>query len=217
MRKLLPPRGLLYWCGRLMVFAACGFVSLYILLSGYESIYARPVPFVHTITTVNLSAFSQSYNLNAQSTQEPKLYGYFGKPVTLELPQRSLRLDIVPAIREGGDGGPWLARSDTLQLLIPARPRTGNIGVTFLYCSTGFRTMTAQTLPSAGQNVFMDTDQGWQYVYRVTDVEAIPEQQPFVVSDDGSTAKLVIACNDAAHGVDDVVLATLLSVEGVEQ
>ena len=206
----------LNWCVRIVVFATCGLASVYILLSGYESIYVRPLPFVHTIATVDLSAFSQTYRLAASSGQGTKPYGYFGIPETITFPDHSLRLDIVPALREGNNGS-WLARSDTLHLLIPAHPRNGDIGVTFLYCRSGFRTLSAQTLPSPGQNVFMGTNKGWQYVFRVTTSDVIPEQQPFVVSDDGTSAKLVIVCNDAAHKTDDVVVATVLSVQGVEQ
>lgn len=204
------------WCGRIFIFAACGLASGYILISSYELIYAQALPFVHTITTVNLNALNQTYNLNASSGQNSKLYGYFGKPVTLKFPEHTQLEDIVPALRENNNG-PWLARSDTLQLLIPARPREGNIGVTVLYCRSGFRTVTPQTLPASGQNVFMDTDENWQYVYRVSYSGVINQNQPYVVSDDGTSSKLVIVCNDSSHQADDIVVATLISVQGVEQ
>ena len=199
---------------RLSVFTICGLVSAYILASGYESIYNRPLPFVNTIAAVNLTDFTGVYRLADAATPKDSYFGDFGKPVTLKLPASSLRLDIVSAIQ---DGSSWLARPSSLQLLVPSPPRSGNIGVAFLYCRSGFRTINADNIPSAGQNIFMDTDQGWRYVYKVVAAHEYSDTEMYVPSDDGSTGKLIIDCYDASSQTNIIVEADLLSVQGVEE
>lgn len=213
MKKRL--KKVVFWCGRGFVLLACGLVSVFLLMSGYESVYNRSLPFVHTLDPVNLSAFSDTYDLAVASFKSPKLYGNFGKPETLKLPERSLRLDIVAPLQQGN--GAWLARQNTLHLLLPAQPRAGNIGIAFLYCRSSFRTLTDQTLPSVGSNIFMDTDHAWRYVYKVTNTKVVPDSAAYVIADTGANSKLVIDCNDAGQHVNVVVEANLLSVQGVDQ
>ncbi|HSX36369.1 MAG TPA: hypothetical protein VLH84_05550 [Patescibacteria group bacterium] len=199
---------------RVVVLGACAAVSAFLLLSGYESVYNKALPLVHTLDTVNLAAFSGSYDLATAAHYPSSYYGNFGKPQTLKLPSSSLRLDIVPPLQQGDA---WLARAGTLHLLIVRQPRAGNIGMALLYCRAGFRTLNAQNLPQFGQNIFMDTDKGWRYVYKVANAKQYADNIPYIVADDGSQGKLVIDCNDQAQHVNTVVEATLLSVQGVQQ
>lgn len=200
---------------RLSIFTFCGLASAYILASGYESIYDRPLPYVDTIAAVNLTAFTDTLRLNTVPA-DPKLsyYGNFGKPITLKLPSSSLRLNIVSAIQ---DGSSWLARPGTLQLLIPSRPRDGNIGVALLYCRSNFRTINAANMPKPNQNIFMDTDQDWRYIYKINAVHVYTADVSYVPSDDGSTGKILIDCNDSGTKNNIIVEGSLLSVQGVEQ
>lgn len=203
------------WGARLVVLGACGMFSTFLLMSGYESVYNHSLPFVHTLDPVNLSAFADAYTLGIASYSNSQLYGNFGKPQTLKLPARSLRLDVVAPLQE--QSGAWLARESTFHLLLPAKPRAGNIGVAFLYCRSSFRTLNDQNLPSLGSNIFMDTDHDWRYVYKVTNAKIFPESEPYVAADSGADSKLLIDCNDSSQHTNVVIEATLLSVQGVNQ
>ncbi len=198
---------------RLLVLALCGLISAFLLMSGYESVYNRALPIVHTIAAVNLQAYDQSYDLRAASHLNDSLYGSFGRPINVKLPERNARLDIAPPIYNDG----WLARSNALHLLIPSPPRDGNIGTTLLYCRSSFRTLSDQNLPSVGGNILMDTDKAWRYVFKVTSAKVYPDNVPYVASDNGSLSKLIISCNDSAAHSNVVVEANLLSVQGVDQ
>ncbi|HSX06774.1 MAG TPA: hypothetical protein VLG92_03575 [Candidatus Saccharimonadia bacterium] len=200
---------------RVSVFIFCGLISLYLLASGYESVYNRPLPFVHTISSVNLSAFTSVYHLNTL-VPIPKnaYYGNFGKPSTLKLPATSVRLNIVGAIK---DNVTWLARPSTLQLAIPSPPRSGNIGVAFLYCHGGFRTINTENMPTVGQNIFIDTDENWRYIYKVVAAHAFQGITPYIPSDSGTTGKLLIDCYDSGSRTNIIVEANLLSVIGADQ
>ena len=213
MKRLL--KAMTLWSVRAIVLGGCGLFSVFLLLSGYESIYNRSLPFVHTLDPVNLSAFSDVYKLNAASFGNNKLYGNFGKPQTLKLPARSLRLDVVAPLQE--KSGAWLARESTFHLLLPTQPRAGNIGVAFLYCRSSFRTLNDQNVPSIGSNIFMDTDHQWRYVYKVTGAKVFPDSEHYVVADDGGAGKLLIDCNNSSQHTNVVVEGTLLSVQGVDQ
>ncbi|HKR82028.1 MAG TPA: hypothetical protein VJR27_03430 [Candidatus Saccharimonadales bacterium] len=202
------------WPARIVVLAACGLISAFLLMSGYESVYNRSLPLVHTLDPVNLSAFSSGYNLQVSSFQSPKLYGDFGKPQTLKLPDRSIRLDIVPPLQ---DGNTWLARESSFHLLLPAKPRAGNIGIAFLYCRSSFRTINDRNLPASGSNIFVDTDHNWRYVYKVTSAKLSSDSVPYVIADTGANSKLVIDCNDMKQHNNVVIEATLLSVQGIDR
>ncbi len=200
---------------RVSVFTICGLMSAYLLASGYESVYNRPLPFVHTIAPISLGAFTDVYHLGTLApTPKNAYYGNFGKPSTLKLPTNSVRLNIVSAIK---DNSTWLARPSTLQLVIPSPPRSGNIGIAFLYCRSSFRTINTQNMPGAGQNIFIDTDQKWRYVYKVTSTHAFSGIAPYVPSDDGATGKLIVNCYDDGSGINIIIEANLLSVMGAEQ
>lgn len=210
--KRLRLKKLFAWPARIAVFIACGLLSVFLLMAGYESAYNRSLPFVHTVDPVDLTAYSQSYDLR-DAGRNSERYGDFGKPTNVKLPERAARLDIGPAINSNGA---WLARSNVLHLLIPTEPREGNIGLMLLYCRESFRTVNSQNAPAVGSNVFVDTDENWRYVYKVTSAKVYNDAVPYVVSDAGRTSKLLISCNDVQAGTNLVVEATLLSVQGIE-
>ncbi|HEX6258353.1 MAG TPA: hypothetical protein VFZ48_02660 [Candidatus Saccharimonadales bacterium] len=198
---------------RIAAFSACGFISVFLLMSGYESVYNKSLPLVHTVDTVDLRPFSGIYDLEGAANHTDKSYGTYGKPKTIKLPGRSARLDITQPLQ---DGGQWLARANTFHLLIPAPPRSGNIGVALLYCRANLQTFTQNNLPAEGSNIFIDTDHNWRYLYKVTNATVNPETQPYIASDNGASGKLIIGCVDDAAKVVMTVEATLLSVQGIE-
>ncbi|HSE61335.1 MAG TPA: hypothetical protein VLA88_03495 [Candidatus Saccharimonadales bacterium] len=206
----------LFIIGRVVTLTACGLISLFLVLSGYESIFNKDLPLVHTLDSVNLTALSKRYDLpKAVAAQTPEMFGNFGKPQTLKLPERALRLDITAPITDGSGG--WLARANTLHSIVLKEPRRGNIGLLVLYCRSSFRTISTTALPAAGENIFMDTDKNWRYIYRVSSSKVVPAYEQYVVSDNGQTGRIVIFCYDATSNVDAVVEATILSVQGVTQ
>lgn len=168
---------------------------------------------MHTVDHVNMQAYVATYNLTEASHLHDSLYGSFGRPVNIKFPERVARLDVAAPLYNDG----WLARANTLHLLIPAQPRAGNIGTSLLYCRSSFRTLTDQNLPSLGSNILMDTDKGWRYVFKVTSAKVYADNVPYVATDTGATSKLIITCNDRSAHSNVVVEATLLSVQGVDQ
>ena len=199
--------------GRIVAYAGCSVVSVLLLLSGYESIFNRDLPLVHTLDSVDLRAVSQRYDLAKAAQPSNAMYGNFGKPQNLKLPERTMRMNIVPPVSQ--TDGKWLARTSTLHLLIARPPRNGNIGLALLYCRASFRTISQQNLPTDGDNIFMDTDKNWRYVYKVTSAKLVPADTSYIISDDGSAGKLAIVCNDQKSHTDFVVEATLLTVQGL--
>lgn len=203
--------------GRLALYIGCGILSLFILASGYESVYSRPLPFVHTLDVVHLATLAQTYDLTKAAALKPSFYGQFGKPATLTIPNLQaspLRLSIVAPIKNNGD---WLARTSTMHLLIPTAPLNGNISTEILYCRAGFRTVSAGALPPVSGNLFVDTDQGWRYVYKIILAKTYAESYRYIPTDDGSKGKLIVFCGDPANKAYDVVEGDLISVQAITQ
>ncbi len=209
------------------VMAGCAVVSVFVLSSGYESVYSRSLPYVHTVDPVDLTTVAAASDLDLQRAElekaptDPKRYGQFGKPTVLKMPgnqanQANLRLDIAEPIPQGGG---WLARSTALHAVLPRPAKNGDISLLTLYCRSSFRTINSQSLPAAGANIFVDTDQKWRYVYKVTAARDYRQQDRYVLTSSQSgqqQGKLLIACNDSAKQVTQVIEADLLSVQGAE-
>ena len=203
---------------RTLVFVVCGLLSVFLLASGYESLYSRSLPFIHTLDTSNLTSIQTSYDLetafkNTQEREDESIYGKFGAPTNLKLPGRSKKLDIVMPLRTDNQ---WLARADTLHLLTPAPARNGNLGIAVLYCRASFRTLQTNNLPAEGSNIFMDTDHDWRYVYKVTSTTTTAIDKPYVPADNGSNSRMLIICNQDSR-LNVVIEASLLSVQGIER
>lgn len=196
----------------ILVLALCGCFSVFLMASGYESLYGKSVPFVHTIDEVDLKPLSHAYDLDKAIPENDAIHGNYGKLVSMKLPGRAARLDIVAPMKNENT---WLARANTLHMLIPEQPRNGNVGVALFYCRSGFRTIAPDTLPSSGANIFVDTDRSWRYVYRVTSTSVAPISSTYVLADGGDTSKLLIACQNEEQ-MNVYVEATLLSVQGID-
>lgn len=193
----------------------CGVASLFILASGYESVYNRSLPYVHTLDSVNLTSVTQSLDLSKHTSTDPKQYGTFGKPVTLKLPgsRTNIRLDIAGPITQGNA---WLARASTVHAVIPRPPKSGNIGFLLLYCRAGFRTIPIESLPAKGTNILVDTDQRWRYVYKVTGTRTINQNDAYVPASNRQQPKLMILSNQQSDGLSTLIEADLITVQGAD-
>ncbi len=220
MRQIL--KSVLVYSFKVLAVTACGFISVFVLASGYESVYNRSLPYVHTLDGVNLSAVAQAYDLPSLAKTDSKKYGKFGKPGTLKFSGAAdstdgdaadVRLDIGEPILENNE---WLARATTLHAIIPADARKGNISTLMLYCRSSFRTINGSNLPAIGANIFIDTDQKWRYVYKVTSARVYAQSDVYLPSSSSTTGKLLVVCNDSAKGINAVLEADLLSVQGSE-
>lgn len=201
-----------FFVARYVVMGVCGLISAFLLMAGYEAVFNKSLPLVHTIDPINLSALNSSYDLPSAAALQQKRYGSFGKPETVKLPERSARFNVVDPINQDSE---WLSRTNAMHLMLPTQARSGNIGVALMYCRAGFRTIDASSLPQVGSNIFVDTDEQWRYVYKVTAAKVFPQDLPYIASDTGTTSKLVIVCNDGKTKANIIVEATLLSVQGV--
>jgi hypothetical protein len=201
--------------GRFGLYGACGLLSLYILASGYESIYNKALPFVDTLAPVNLTVLSHTYDL-AAAIPKPSSYGQFGRLVTLSIPNPTgvQRLSVVAPI---DDNGSWLARASTMHLLIPTDPLNGNVSTAILYCRGSFRTITASTLPAVGSNLFVDTDQSWRYIYKVSASKAYAPDYQYIPTANPTKGKLIIFCNDQTNHANVVIEADIIAVQGTTQ
>ena len=202
--------------GRVLALGICGGISAFLLMTGYESVYNRDVPLVHSLDAINLRAYQHRYDLTKYLGNDSGQIGNFGKPINLKMPRRSMRFDIVQPIKDSGKEQ-WLARASTLHMMPLTAPRNGNLGVTLLYCRSSFRTINGTNMPNTGDNIFVDTDRNWRYVYRVLDTKVVPEDDPYILGDGGAKGKLVISCHDKAEKRNYIVEAEQLVVQGVEQ
>lgn len=200
---------------RTLVFVFCGFMSVFLLMTGYESTYNRDLPLVHSLDQVDLTPYQKRYDLRKYLGDDAKNIGNFGKPINVKMPQRSMQFDVVAPIAQNSDQ--WLARASTLHLVPLSPARNGNVGVILLYCRSSFRTFDAHNMPKAGDNVFIDTDRDWRYVYRVTATRAMSGSEPHIISDNGTKGKLIISCHDQKAKVHYIVEADQLVVQGVAQ
>ena len=198
---------------RALVVSGTIFLSSFFAMSGIELIFHKDLPLVHAIDKIDLSAFSRSYDLKNAADMAPNdyRYGSYGRPTTIKLSGRALRLNTTSALQGHND---WLVRANAMHTMIFDDPRQDAVGILFFYCKVAPQTISSSNHPPIGSNIFVDTEKEWRYVFRVSQAHTVPEQTPFIISDDEQKPKLIISCNDIHSKTNTIVEAELLSVQG---
>lgn len=201
---------ILQW-GRAFTLVVCGILSVLLCMSAYESYFNKQLPLVKTLDSVNLQILPVAYRMLSAAKPNVELYGDFGKPVKLRIPENSLNVSLAPPIHDDSSGS-WLARSHTMHALVTHRPKNGAIDDLVLYCRASFRTLNDQSLPKVGTDIFIQTDKAQQYAYKVLNTKVAKQDGAYSPS---PKTDLIIGCGDNDKNNFVIVEATLITVQRV--
>jgi len=165
------------------------FATAFILLNGYELAFSKTIPYATALTSVPVRDVIDRNTNSALLGHASLGEGGFGKPVYLKLSTQVTKVEIVPAIYQQGS---YLARAATAQYAYLTPAKNGNIGNTIIYLRESWRTVNHPEKLEAGDNLFLDTDREWRYMFRVSNNQVLPASTPFVLAD-GTTPHLLLA------------------------
>ncbi|HWZ65858.1 MAG TPA: hypothetical protein VNX65_03600 [Patescibacteria group bacterium] len=197
---------------RYLIMGFCGLITLFVFASSYSTTFNRPLMFIDAVSNVDLRPFDrflQSYKPEFQTE-----VGNYGKPQYLKLPSQKLRMILAPAAKVNGQ---FVARANAGHYAITSSPKNGNLGDTIIYYRKSWRTNDRPQRSKIGDNIFIDTDRGWRYFYRIDETKTIAVSAPYIARSTPAAGLLLAAVDSSAGGTATVAHATLVNVQNVQQ
>ncbi len=194
------------------------FVTCFVFLNSFEIVFNHDTRFSSALERFQSKETLESIlkeNSDAQSFSilERSWAGDFGVPKTLKIPVFSSRLPLSEAISVNGE---WLARSGNGHFRIISSGRNGNIGDVIVYLRSQWRTIASPEQLSIGDNIFLETDAGWRYMFRTVNKSLLRPNQPFVKSDNNS-GTLILLIEDDQRKVIFAFEGVFVSIQNIQQ
>lgn len=194
------------------------FVTWFVFLNSFEIVFNRDTRFVQALEQFQSKETIESI-LEKDSVTNPSLnfeenwVGNFGALKTLKIPVFRSRLPLSEAISVNGE---WLARSGSGHFRIIGSGRNGNMGDVIVYLRSGWRTIASPEQLSIGDNIFLETDADWRYMFRIVSKGSLRLNQPFVKSDNNS-GTLVLLIEDDQRKAVFAFEGIFVSIQNVRQ
>lgn len=216
------PMNILRWAFRrlkfLVVFAACGAASVFIMASSYETAFGKDLPYINAVNPVDLSFVAPiptgilvQGGITAKQT-DSKYEGTYGAPSIFKSSKSAARVAIAPPLQTGTA---WLARASTAHYLVTSPAKGANIGDLLIYMRGGATTIADPTSLTSTDNIFIDTKRGWRYLYRVDEAIAVGNNITYVMAKSAKPRLYTIV--ETADKQHFVVAATLINVQNGSQ
>jgi hypothetical protein len=151
-------------------------LTVFIFLNSYEVVFNKDLPYISAVKTVNLDSIQASYPLSPQIDSPTFDTKTFGDPISLKVSGGKAKVSLVPAIFNDNK---WLARSNAGQ--ITSFTINGFSDNLFVYMREDVRTIQTVRQVRPGDNMQMDTVDGFRYLFRVSDVQTIGTNSPFIL------------------------------------
>lgn len=200
---------------KLAVFGAFSLsLTLFMFLSSYELLFNKDIKYVKAINSVGTLKSEQII-----TPLIPKIYpdnvalGTYGKPHELRFPTEEFRMSIVPYIKNDGH---YLFRANNAHFLPTSEAKQGGLGDSVIYLSRDWRTINDPNSIKVDDNVFIDTDKGWRYMYRLIEKKVLSYDGKYVASE-RQKSSLIILIEDHSSDRIYVYEAELVSLQNVDR
>ncbi|HXH26604.1 MAG TPA: hypothetical protein VNG90_01785 [Candidatus Acidoferrum sp.] len=196
-----------------LIMTFCGLLTVYLFASSYETIFNVDLPIVDAVTTVQLQPFNrvlEGFRLTSQTD-----VGNFGVPQMLKLPNYGIRMVLAPAIvADQANDNKFLARANTGHYALTSAVNNGDIGNMVIYYRKSWRTDDNPGQMQVGDNLFVDTDRGWRYFFRINSTKIVSGSDTYISQTDATT-QLIVVAQDSKTGLLYVSQASLVNVQNV--
>lgn len=193
-------------------------ITVFVFLNSFEIVFNRNVSFVGALERFRSkgtieSVLKKNSSNAVLSNYEKDWIGDFGIPKTLKVPTFGSRLPLSGSLFLSGE---WLVRSGNGHFLIMGPGKNGNVGDIIIYSRSGWRTISSPERLSIGDNIFLETDTDWRYMFRVASKGSLRLDQPFVKSDT-DLGSLILLIEDESRGVVFAFECILVSIQNIRQ
>ena len=171
---------LIYRIKLIMLGVISFFISLVIYINSYSLLFNKPVWGTASVGYLANSQYVQRIAVKdalVTKMDQQKYVGDFGTPSELRLPRIGNRLFLIPAL---SDGERFLWRVNNAQYVFRGEASKGDMGNIIVYAESDWRTIELDAALEVDDNIFIDTQKGWRYMFRVTEKKSYTGDITFV-------------------------------------
>jgi hypothetical protein len=164
---------------------SCLFTAI-VFLNSYELFFSKNITAfagmgINSISELRSSSVIRSVTEASGGVVDEKTgLGDFGKPQDIKLPKFGSRYPLIPYVKDADN---FLYRSGNGHYLFYGKSKDGQVGNMIIYINKDWRTMQQSSQVTIDDNLFVDTDKDWRYMYKVIDKKTLPYNQGYVASE----------------------------------
>jgi hypothetical protein len=188
-------------------------LTVFLFTNSYEIAFNKDLPHIKAVEPVAINNIVTPSPNRLKQSHAASYEGGYGTPLVLKVPFDKLRIPVVPAILS--DDTQWLARSNSAHYYIATPSKNNNLGTTVFYLRQSWRTIVEPAKIQKGDNLFVDTNRDWRYMYRVTDSFTSTSNDPYII-EDSRVSKLIIVVSDPNTNQQHVIIAEMINVQNIQ-
>ncbi|MDD5083654.1 MAG: hypothetical protein PHT88_01785 [Candidatus Moranbacteria bacterium] len=196
-----------------LIFAS---LTVFVFANSIEVLFNKDIPHIHALDKLSskttLDSIVGGPNEGVRDIDAGKV-GNFGKPKMLKIPSMSSKLNLIESIVVGDD---WLYRANNGHYIIVSDGKNGNIGDVVIYANASWRTFPTPEHLKIGDNLFLDTDTGWRYMFRITNRSVVHPDDPYVKGDSAANS-LILIMEDKDTGLTYVLQGMYISIQNTQK
>jgi hypothetical protein len=198
-------------------FCASFALTFFILTNGYELASGKDIRFTSSLSPVNLSGIIDVSADTAEQYLASSRLGGYGKPVSLRISSSAQKIILVPAqfsqystdkhLTARLNAGHYLLRTDAVETII---------GNPLIYARKNWRSIGQPETVKLGDNIFIDTDSGWRYMFRVAESTTRTAGEQFVISE-RPVSTLTLVVEDANSQKQIIISAPYVALQNISR
>ena len=181
-------------------------ITGFVFINSYEIAFNKDLPYVGALKAVDLNIVEQAYDIDPALDNETFSATQFGIPIGLRISGEKGKIQLAPAIRADGE---WLTRSSTghTASFTTGEDTQDNM---LVYMNRNVRTLQTVGEVVAGDHIFVDTLDGYRFIFRISDIQTVDSNRPYVI-ESNNAAKLVVIIQDQDTGLNQVLSANFIT------
>jgi hypothetical protein len=203
---------------RLYLFGLASFVlTAYILLSAYAIIFVQPLPFINAI------ARAESTDLITSTAKSDGAIIAFSIPKgvnqnnenlqLLKIPKNNTRLNLTKGIVKDNS---WFIKPDDGHYLFLINQKTNTLNDILIYTNRDWRTISNPDSILVGDNMFIQTDTSFQYLFRIIDKKTVSLKGNYI-PDTSTTLGMILIIQDDTNKSASIIRGRLINSLGASQ
>jgi hypothetical protein len=187
-----------------------------VFANSYELAFGQDLPFVKALEPVSINTVlpvDRAKDISLATLPGTVREGGFGTPQALKLPSLGVKTELVPAFYENNH---WLGRLNAGHYYILTPSKSNNIGSTLIYMRAGWRSVPSNATLKVGDNLFLDTNREWRYMFRIDQVNTYSYTDKYVL-EDSVLPKLTVVIEDEQNQVNHIISASFVNIQNVQK
>lgn len=202
----------------LLVFFISGFICLlfsaYVYASSFELLTNHDLPIVQSLVRSRDQTLLKSLSKGQTSinSQLGSFVGDQGEPLELRVPKVNARIFTLPAVYADDTG--FLARTNSAHFFFTSTAKNARFGDMVMYTQRDWRSLPVRSEFGVDDNIFVDTNKEWRYMYRITEVQK-GKGLSFVPQQSSQPSLTLIV--DTTNGETEIYRAELTSLQSIQR